>query len=398
MQELNLCDAVSAFPSSVGVLGATGSVGTQAIEVIREHEIPVDFLTAHRNVALAEEQIRALSPKIYVMTDPASAKDLSLRVRDTATKVYGSDALDGVIRGSSAPTIIHSILGEAGLLPLVSCIESGKRIGLANKESLVIAGDLLMKRTAETGARIIPVDSEHSAIFQCLDGKAPSEIKSILLTASGGPFFGYTREELSRVTKADALAHPTWKMGAKITVDSASLMNKGFEVIEAVRLFGVRPEQIEVVVHRESIIHSAVEYIDSAVIAQMGVPDMRLCVQYALTYPHRKEGLTKRLSLADVGRMTFASPDMETFTLLPLAFSAISHGGAVPAVLNAANEVAVEAFLTKKLSFLGIFKAVSETVEALVVEAKPCGTLEERLDMDRCARRYADALIKSYRT
>ena len=398
MQQSKSCVGESVFPASVGVLGATGSVGTQAVEVIRKHSISVDFLTAHRNVSLAEEQIRALSPKVYVMTDEISAKDLSLRVKDTSTKVYGADALDYVIRGSASPTIIHSILGEAGLSPLLSCVEAGKRIGLANKESLVIAGDLIMKRSTETGAKIIPVDSEHSAIFQCLDGKNPSEIRCILLTASGGPFFGATREELSRVTKADALSHPTWKMGAKITVDSASLMNKGFEVIEAVRLFGVCPEQIEVVIHRESIIHSAVEYIDSAVIAQMGAPDMRLCVQYALTYPHRKEGLTKRLSLADVGKMTFASPDMDTFTLLPLAFSAISHGGAVPAVLNAANEVAVESFLTQKLSFLGIFKAVSETVEALVTKAKPCDSLEERLDMDRCARRYADALIKSYRT
>lgn len=397
MQQKQLSSLDAAFPASVGVLGATGSVGTQAFDVIRAQKIPVDFLTAHRNVALAESQIRALSPKVYVMTDDDSARDLAVRVKDTDTKVYGADALDDVIRASSATAVIHSILGEAGLAPLISCIDAGKRIGLANKESLVIAGDLVMKRAKETGAKIIPVDSEHSAIFQCLDGKDPREIRSILLTASGGPFFGYTREQLARVTKADALAHPTWKMGAKITVDSASLMNKGFEVIEAVRLFGVLPEQIEVVVHRESIIHSAVEYIDSAVIAQMGAPDMRLCVQYALTYPHRREGLTKRLSLTDVGKMTFFLPDTETFPLLALAFSAISDGGAVPATLNAANEIAVEAFLKEELSFLGIFEIVSETVAALASEAKGCSTLESRISMDRRARGVAGSLIKSRR-
>lgn len=397
MQQIKRFAEDNAFPTSVGVLGATGSVGTQAVEVIRAHGVSVDFLTAHRNISLAEEQIRMLSPKVYVMTDDESAKALSLRVRDTATKVYGADALDDVIGNSKAPAVIHSILGEAGLSPLLSCIEAGKRIGLANKESLVIAGDLFMERTKQTGAQIIPVDSEHSAIFQCLDGKDPSEIRSIFLTASGGPFFGYTREALSRVTRAHALAHPTWKMGAKITVDSASLMNKGFEVIEAVRLFGVRPEQIEVVVHRESIIHSAVEYIDSAVIAQMGAPDMRLCVQYALTYPHRREGLTKRLSLSEVGKMTFASPDMETFTLLPLAFSAISRGGAVPAVLNAANEVAVEAFLTEKISFLDVFEVVSRTVDALASKAANSFSLAERLAMDRRAREYAGDLLRSHR-
>ena len=398
MQQIKQRDALDeAFPSSIGVLGATGSVGTQAVDVIRAHGIPVDFLTAHRNVALAEEQIRMLSPRVYVMTEDASARELALRVKDTSTRVYGREALENVIGESDAPTVIHSILGEAGLSPLLSCIEAGKRIGLANKESLVIAGDLFMGRAKERGATIIPVDSEHSAIFQCLDGKDPSEISALLLTASGGPFFGCTKEELARVTKKDALAHPTWKMGAKITVDSATLMNKGFEVIEAVRLFGVRPDQINVVVHRESIIHSAVEYIDSAVIAQMGVPDMRLCVQYAITYPHRRCGVTQRLSLADVGKMTFFSPDTEAFPLLPLAFSAISRGGAVPAVLNAANEVAVEAFLTEKLSFTGISAVVSETVETLASEAMSCFTLDARLSMDRRARELSSTMITSQR-
>ena len=381
------------FPASVGVLGATGSVGTQALEVIRENHIPVDFLTAHKNVDLAEAQIRIFAPKVYVMTDSESARSLSLRVKDTQTKVYGADALDDVIGNSGAPTVIHSILGEAGLSPLLSCIRAGKRIGLANKESLVIGGDLFMQKAKENGALIIPVDSEHSAIFQCLDDRR-EDVRSLLLTASGGPFFGYTKEALSRVTKKDALAHPTWTMGAKITVDSATLMNKGFEVIEAVRLFGVAPEDIRVVVHRESIIHSAVEYIDSAVIAQMGVPDMRLCVQYALTYPRRAAGLTERLSLEKIGKLTFAEPDLTTFPLLALAFFAIAQGGGVPAVLNAANEVAVAAFLEEKISFVSISDVVSQTVSALAEEAKKCVTLEERIAKDRHARMYASELIR----
>ncbi len=379
----------SLLPHAVSVLGATGSVGTQAIEVIRAQGLPVELLTAHRNVALAEEQIRALSPQTYVMTDAASARDLAVRVKDTATRVLGPDALATAITESKSPTVIHSILGEAGLAPLLDCIAAGKRIGLANKESLVIVGDLFMPALSSTGARIIPVDSEHSAIFQCLDGKDPDTVSKLILTASGGPFFGRTREELSRVTKAETLAHPTWNMGAKITVDSATLMNKGFEVIEAVRLFGVAPSQIEVLVHRESIIHSAVEYIDSAVIAQLGVPDMRLCVQYALTYPHRVVGLTKRLSLSEIGRLTFAAPDMDTFSLLSLAFSAIRDGGAVPAVLNAANEVAVDAFLREKLSFTGIFEVVEAAVEQLRAAAMGAQTLDARLEMADEARRAA---------
>lgn len=386
----------SLFPTSVGVLGATGSVGTQAIDVIAANRIPVSFLTAHKNVSLAEEQIRRLSPASYVMTDEKSAADLALRVKDTPTRVFGPEALDEVIRASEAPAVIHSILGEAGLAPLLSCIEAGKRIGLANKESLVIAGDLFMGETAKMGAKIVPVDSEHSAIFQCLDGKNPASVHKILLTASGGPFYGRTRDALARVTKAETLAHPTWKMGAKITVDSASLMNKGFEVIEAVRLFGVTPDQIEVLVHRESIIHSAVEYIDSAVIAQMGVPDMRLCVQYALTYPERAAGIVGRLSLADIGKLTFARPDTETFSLLALAFYAIGEGGGVPAVLNAANEVAVEAFLAEKISFLQIFDVVSETVMLLAPTAKKSMTMEARLADAIEARRVATRMIEKY--
>ena len=381
------------FPNAVGVLGSTGSVGTQALEVIKEHALTVDFLTANKNVSLAESQVREFSPRVMVMADEEAARDLRTRVADTNTQIlFGKNAIKSVVTESKAETVIHSILGEAGLSPLLACIEGGKTVGLANKESLVIGGDILLPLAKEKGARIIPVDSEHSAIFQCLDGKDVCEVRSILLTASGGPFYGYDRDRLKTVTRAQALAHPTWKMGSKITVDSATLMNKGFEVIEAVRLFDVKPEQIKVLVHRESIIHSAVEYIDCAVLAQLGVPDMRLCVQYALTYPHRAYGLTKPLSLADIGTLTFGRVDEEAFPLLPLAFRAITLGGGVPAVLNAANEVAVNAFLKEKISFTQISDTVLQTVERLT-QASFAGTLAERISFDREARALAREII-----
>ncbi len=381
------------FPSSVAVLGSTGSVGTQALEVIAAHKIPVEFLTAHCNVALAEKQIRAFTPRVMVMADECAARDLRVRVSDTDTKILSSaDAIADVIAASVSPTVIHSILGEAGLHPLKACIDAKKNIGLANKEALVIAGDILMAQAKENGAHIIPVDSEHSAIFQCLGNAPQREVRKILLTASGGPFYGYTKERLSTVTKQQTLAHPTWKMGAKITVDSATLMNKGFEVIEAVRLFEVAPSAIEVLVHRESIIHSAVEYIDSAVIAQMGVPDMRLCVQYALTYPHRAEGLTAPLSLADIGKLTFQKPDMETFPLLAAAFRAIACGGGTPAALNAANEVAVAAFLSEKISFSEISEVVLNVLEHMP-DTGTAETLSARIACDREARQRAATLL-----
>ena len=380
------------FQQPVAVLGSTGSVGSQAIEVIRNLGLFVDMLSAHENVKAAEAQIREFSPRVFVMTSSAAAKDLRDRVKDTSTLVLDADGLDTAIADSPAHTFIHSILGEAGLMPLLTLIREGKRVGLANKESLVIAGDLILGEAERYGAEIIPVDSEHSAIFQCIGNRPRSEIRSLLLTASGGPFYGYTAERLAGVTKAETLAHPTWKMGAKITVDSATLMNKGFEVIEAVRLFGVSPEQIKVVVHRESIIHSAVEYIDSAVIAQMGVPDMRLCVQYALTYPERREGLTRPLSLFEVGQLTFAKPDGVAFPLLPLAYHAIKEGGGVPAVLNAANEEAVASFLTEKIPFGRIVAVVEQTVRYLDA-AREASSLADRLAMARRAREYARKIL-----
>lgn len=380
---------------AVAVLGSTGSVGRQALEVALAQGRRVDLLTANRNTALAEEQIRAFCPKTFVMVSEEAAKDLAVRVADTPTRVLSSSAaVCEAIAESTAPTVIHAILGEAGLDPVLACIAAKKKIGLANKECLVIAGDIVMKKAAEAGVTIVPVDSEHSAIFQSLQAGRKEEIRSIILTASGGPFFGYTPKMLEQVTREQTLAHPTWKMGAKITVDSATLMNKGFEVIEAVRLFGVTPEQIQVVVHRESIIHSAVEYIDSAVIAQMGVPDMRLCVQYAMTYPFRQTGLTRPLSLTEVGKLTFAEPDKDAFPLLPLAFSAIRDGGGVPAVLNAANEIAVDAFLHDRIPFGKIASAVINTVDNMR-QAKNAVSLNDRIAADREARRRTEEYLKN---
>ncbi len=381
------------MPCSVAVLGSTGSVGLQALDVARACGIAVDVISANKSIDKLEAQIREFHPHFCVVSDKNAATALKIAVADTDTKVVGEEALGDVLAASKSPVAVNSVLGEAGLIPTLTVIETGKRLALANKESLVIAGEIVKKRANEKGVEIIPVDSEHSAIFQSLNGENRKNIKKIILTASGGPFYGYTKEALAGVTLNDALAHPTWNMGAKITVDSATLMNKGFEVIEAIHLFDVKPEQISVTVHRESIIHSAVEYIDNAVIAQMGVPDMRLCVQYALSYPERTAGPVKELDLFSVGRLTFARPDTESFPLLPLAFKAVSLGGAVPCVLNAANEVAVGEFLRGGLSFIGIFDTVEHTVDKLS-HAAALTSLDDILQSDKEARIYARELIK----
>ena len=351
------------------ILGSTGSVGTQAIDVAMREHIPVLALSADKNAKLIEEQARALGVRACAMNDVSAANDLKSRLADTSIKVYaGREGICHMIEEVSSDnenpvTAINSIVGGAGLMPTLSVLRSGKTLALANKESLVVGGETVMKLAKEKNSEILPVDSEHSAIFQSLRSGNNKEIKKLILTASGGPFFGYNREQLEGITVERALAHPTWKMGAKITIDSATLMNKGFEVIEAVHLFDVSPDKVEVVVHRESIIHSAVEYIDNSIIAQMSKPDMRHCVQYALTHPQRTEAVTEELDLFSVGKLTFARPDMDTFRLLPLAIKAIKMGGAVPGVLNAANEVAVAAFLNKQISFVGIFELVEKTVD-----------------------------------
>ena len=319
------------------------------------------------------------------MADADAARDLAARVRDMRTKVYaGADGILRVIDETDAKTAVNSILGLAGLAPTLAAASRGMRIATANKESIVAAGNLVDAAVKAGGAELIPVDSEHSAIFQCLHCGTHGEVKRLLLTASGGPFFGYTKEQLADVTLADALKHPTWKMGAKITVDSASLMNKGLEVIEAVRLFGVSPAQVTVVVHRESIIHSAVEYIDNAVIAELSHPDMRECVQYALTYPARLPAVIEPLDLFSVGTLTFRHPDTETFPLLALAYRAIGVGGLMPAVLSAANEAAVSLFLDGKIRFCEIAERVAAAMDGFT--NKPDFTVEDVFSADRDAR------------
>lgn len=367
------------------VLGSTGSVGRQALDVCRHRNIKVTALSAGSNISLLEEQIREFSPGLCAVADERAAADLAMRVADTGTRIIsGKNSAEVIASEADADTVLNSVSGIAGLRPTLAAIRAGKRLALANKESLVTYGKVVMAEAERRGVMILPVDSEHSAVFQCLSGQ---KIKKIILTASGGPFFGKKREELARITPADALAHPTWSMGNRITIDSATLMNKGFEVIEAVMLFGVAPEQVGVVVHRESIIHSMVEYTDNAVIAQMGAPDMRLCVQYALTYPERYDSPVAELDLVKLSRLTFAEPDGEAFPLLPLAYRAVKRGGVVPAVMNGADEAAVAMFLDGRISFTDISDIVSAVTEnAPEVE---CPTLEDIEAADREARRMA---------
>lgn len=367
------------------MLGSTGSVGRQALDVCRHRNIKVTALSAGSNISLLEEQIREFSPGLCAVADERAAADLAVRVADTGTRIIsGKNSAEVIASEADADTVLNSVSGIAGLRPTLAAIRAGKNLALANKESLVTYGKVVMAEAERRGVMILPVDSEHSAVFQCLSGQ---KIKKIILTASGGPFFGKKREELARITPADALAHPTWSMGNRITVDSATLMNKGFEVIEAVMLFGVAPEQVGVVVHRESIIHSMVEYTDNAVIAQMGAPDMRLCVQYALTYPERYDSPVAELDLVKLSRLTFAEPDGEAFPLLPLAYRAVKRGGVVPAVMNGADEAAVAMFLDGRISFTDISDIVSAVTEnAPEVE---CPTLEDIEAADREARRMA---------
>ena len=392
---MNVNETNSIYPS-VTILGSTGSVGEQAVDVARRTGAKINALCAAKNAKRVEEQVREFKVPVCAMADEVAARDLRERLADTSVRVLSG--MDGICEMIAEPhagdeVVLNAVIGEAGLRPTLATLRAGKRLALANKESLVCAGEIVMKLARQKRQTILPVDSEHSAIFQCLRAGNPRKIKKLLLTASGGPFYGYTKEQLADITPARALAHPTWKMGAKITIDSATLMNKGFEVIEAVHLFGVAPEQVEVLVHRESIMHSAVEYTDNSVIAQMSVPDMRLCVQYALTHPARAEAVIPELDLFRIGKLTFARPDTETFPLLALARSAIASGGAVPAVVNAANEEAVAAFLGKKLTFPGIAEVVTETAERLRTEASRAETVEDIFSFDARARAVANEIL-----
>lgn len=378
---------------NIAVLGSTGSVGEQALDAADKLGMRVSAISANKNFVRAEEQVRKFGVSAVAMADEGAAAELKVRLADTSVRVYsGSDGICEMIAGERRDAVLNSIIGEAGLLPTLAVIDTGARLALANKESLVVAGELVMRAAKEKGAEIVPVDSEHCAIHQCLKSGRQSEIKKILLTASGGPFFGKRAEELKNIGVEQALAHPTWKMGAKITVDSATLMNKGFEVIEAVHLFGVPADKIEVVVHRESIIHSMVEYIDNSIVAQLSVPDMRFCAQYALTYPERCGAVIGELDLTSLSGLTFARPDTETFALLACAVECIGKGGALPAVLNAANEVAVESFLKGKTGFYTVTEAVCSVVEQMQA-ASDVHTLEGIIECDRAARETAHRVL-----
>lgn len=371
---------------NVTILGSTGSIGTQALDVCRANGFNVYALAANRSEQLLEEQVRAFHPKRVCIADPEHYQSFCTRVADLDVEVLtGIDGLCALAGDENAGIVLNSVMGMIGLRPTLAAIEAGNTLALANKETLVTGGELVMKRAAEKGVRIFPVDSEHSAIFQCLEGYRHCHLNKILLTASGGPFFGMTRKELEGITPERALKHPNWSMGSKITIDSATLMNKGLEVIEAVHLFGVRPEQIEVVVHRESVIHSLVEFDDYSVIGQLGVPDMKIPIQYALTYPERTACPTGRLSLTDYGKLTFYKPDPETFVCLKAALEAISRGGLYPTLVNSANELLVELFLKGKVSFLQIGDLVS------AVLGERCDgpvTLENILAAEKQAREF----------
>lgn len=370
----------------LSILGSTGSIGTQALDVVRKHGIEVVALTANKNAELLEAQAREFSPKTVALLDEDAAADLRVRLADTDVKVLsGLSGICECARAEAADTVLNSIVGMAGLLPTLDAIDEKKNIALANKETLVAGGQLVMNSAREKGVSIYPVDSEHSAIFQCLKG-APRDraLKKILLTASGGPFFGKTREELQHVTAEQALKHPNWDMGAKITIDSATMMNKGLEIIEACWLFGVTEDKIKVVVHRESIIHSAVEFDDNAIIAQLGLPDMRIPIQYALTYPNRYESPTGEVDLAALSTLHFADPDYETFDCLSICREAIRRGGLYPCAANSANEQANALFRKGKIGFLEIGELVGEAMEEC--ENIQNYTLSDVMAADRIAR------------
>ena len=347
----------------IAILGSTGSIGKQALDIAKRYSLTVEALAANCDVKTLEDQIRAFSPKYVSLVHEKAASELAVMVADTPTKIFaGKDASCEMITYLECDTILNSIVGTSGLLPTLTAVECKKNIALANKETLVTAGELVMSKIRENRVSILPVDSEHCAVHQCLCAGKQEEVAKLILTASGGPFFGKSREELANVTVSDALNHPTWSMGKKITIDSATLMNKGFEVIEAAHLFGMSASDIDVVVHRESVVHSMVAYKDGSVIAQMGVPDMRTCIAYALFDTKHMKNVSEIPDFSKIAKLTFDSPDEKTFTLLPLARYAFGAGGTLAAILNAANDKAVSLFLENKIKFIEIMDLVSETV------------------------------------
>lgn len=372
----------------ISVLGSTGSIGVQALDVIRDKGYTAVALAANgSNLELVEKQVREFKPRVVAINNEEKAKELKLKISDTDTLVLANG--EGIIEAAaeeSADIVLNAIVGIAGLKPTLAAIKSKKDIALANKETLVAGGDVVLNAAKQNNIKILPVDSEHSAIFQCLQGVPENSLKKILLTASGGPFFGKKKDELKDITPAQALKHPNWDMGAKITIDSATLMNKGLEVIEAVRLFGVGADDIEVLVHRQSIVHSAVELVDGGVIAQLGAPDMCLPIQYALTYPERLSSISKPLSLTDIKTLTFEKPDTETFECLATCIDAVNIGSVKPAAANGANEMAVSLFLNGKIGFLDIGRLVRlATDNQKIIENY---TLNDVLEADKTAREF----------
>ena len=371
---------------TISILGSTGSIGRQTLDVAQQLDLGVAAITAHASVERMEEQIRQFHPALAVLTDEAAARDLRARVADTDTTVAGG--FEGLMEAATLPqadTVVTAVVGMVGLRPTLAAIGEKKRIALANKETLVCAGELVMDAAEQAGAEIVPVDSEHSAIFQCLQGCADRrEIRRLILTCSGGPFYGMSYDEVGKMTKEDALRHPNWTMGPKITVDCATLMNKGLEVIEAMRLYRLPLSQVSVVIHRQSIVHSLVEYRDGAVLAQLGTPDMRLPIRYAMTYPNRGENPAEPLDLLSCPPLTFAQPDRTAFPCLRLAEEAAAQGGTACAVLNGANEEAVRLFLADRIGFHDIPRLVAQARAEVDVVASP--TLEDILEADRLAR------------
>jgi len=380
---------------NLAVLGSTGSVGTQTLEVVAcfPDRFEISVLTAGRNADLLIQQAIKFQPKLVVLSDEQAYKQVKKALAGTGIEVaYGEEALVDAVQLEEIDIVLTAIVGSVGLKPTIAAIKKGKDIALANKETLVVAGELIKKLVEEYKVRLLPVDSEHSAIFQCLPGEESNPIEKIVLTASGGPFRGKSREELEHVTKAQALKHPNWSMGAKITIDSASLMNKGLEVIEAKWLFDLEAEQVDVIIHPQSIVHSLVQFQDGSMKAQMGLPDMKLPIQYALTYPDRIQNNFERFNFANYPSLTFETPDMKTFRNLELAYQALREGGNRPCVLNAANEVVVAAFLNDEVSFLGMSDIIEETM--CQVDQKENLLLEDYLHYDEESRRVARSLIE----
>lgn len=378
---------------NITILGSTGSIGKQALQIAELHNINIHALAAYSNVELLEEQCRKFKPKIACIYDETLYLTFKQMLSDTDIVVLtGMNGLCEIAEMNNIDIMLNSVVGMVGLVPTITAIIKGTTIALANKETLVAGGELVTKLAKERNVKIFPVDSEHSAIFQCLQGNNKNQVRKILLTASGGPFFGKTKVDLQNVSIEQALNHPNWSMGKKITVDSATLMNKGLEFIEAMWLFDLKPEQIEILIHRESVLHSAVEYDDYSVIAQMGVPDMKIPIQYALLYPDRLSCPTKRLSLTDYGTLTFKKLDYETFDCLTSCIEAIKIGGTSPAIVNGANEEAVKQFLNGKISFLKIGELVEKSLKN--ISTKKINSLEDILEADKIARQFVLSNIK----